>query len=588
MTRVLDDPSPLATRAAIVCLLLAIAIVYLPVAHFEFVNWDDDQYIVENPRVLDGLTADNIRWAFTTTHVANWHPLTWLSHQLDCTLFGARPGAAHLVNVAWHLLNTLLVIRVLRRLGASAGFALAVAALWALHPLRVESVAWVSERKDLLSAAAGLSAVWAYVRYVEAPSARRMAIVAAWQLVSLLCKPMLVTLPVLLLVLDAGPLGRWHGPEWRSRLLEKWPLVTLSAVFCVVAIDAQHAGGALRSVETLTLGARVANAGQAYLVYLAQSVWPIDLACFYPLSPANLLGAAIMLVATLALLCYARRLPRVTSAWLWYVVALVPVIGLVQVGGQAHADRYTYLPQLGVLVASASLAGVWLRSTRLAGLATLAACVALAGLTARQVLVWRDSETLFTHCLAVTGEQSVAHFNLGLHLAAQQRTVEAEEHYRRAIALQPHSPKAHNNLGLLIKERDPSTALTHFRTAVAQQSGYFEGLMNLGQLLEQTGDGPGAIDALRQVVELRPDAPRGHMILGRLLANAGNLSAAESRLQRALELQPREPETLLYLGMVKIRQGDVTAGRRLLEQARDLAGENRAVRELAVRELEKL
>lgn len=577
----------------IVCLLGAIALVYAPTADLAFVNWDDDQYIVENPDVLGGLSWDGAGWAFTTAHVANWHPLTWLSHQFDVSLFGPSAGPPHVENVLWHMLNTLLVLRVMRRLGASFGFSLGTAALFAMHPLRVESVAWVSERKDLLSAAAGLCAVLAYVGYVESPSRRRMTLVAAWQIVSLSAKPMLVTLPVLLLILDAGPLRRLTRDDWRRRVWEKGLLIVISAAFCLVAIAAQQAGGALRTIENHSLFERAANAGQAYLVYLWQTVWPVQLACFYPLRESAYGGAAaaVVVAATIALVWNFRRAPRVASGWLWYVVALLPVIGLVQVGGQAHADRYTYLPQLGLFVAfGVAAASTPLRRFPVLCAAAVAAIVVALGMqSARQVRTWHDSETLFTHCLAVTGEQALPHFNLGLHFAAQQRWVDAEEHYRLAIKLKPDYPKAHNNLGLLMRQRgDMPGAIDEFRTAVRQQPGFFQALMNLGQALEQTGQVAEATDALQKAVELQPDDPRAQMIFGRLLGQTGQWTTAEQRLRRAMELAPQDPEPLLYLGIIKVRQGEVAEGRRLFEQARDAAGANEAVRQYATRQLEQL
>lgn len=578
---------------AIVCLLAAIAFVYAPTAGFEFVNWDDDQYIVENPHVLGGLSGSNIRWAFTTTRVANWHPLTWLSHQLDVSAFGVRSGPPHVENVVWHMLNTLLALQVLRRLGASFGFALGTAALFALHPLRVESVAWVAERKDLLSAAAGLCAVLAYLRYVESPSRLRMALVAAWQIISLSAKPMLVTLPVLLLILDAGPLGRLTRDDCRRRMWEKRSLIVISAAFCLIAIGAQQSGGALRTIEHHSLLQRVANAGQSYVVYLWQTVWPANLACFYPLrEPTHGLAAAGSVVAaTVGLIWTFRRVPLIASGWLWFVVALLPVIGLVQVGGQAHADRYTYLPHLGLFAAIGVAAmSTPLRRFPAVCLAMIAAiAVALGVQSSRQVATWRDSESLFTHCLAVTGEQALPHFNLGLHLAAEQRFADAETHYRLAIELQPEYPKAHNNLGLLLKQRgELRAAIDEFRIAVAQQPAYFHALMNLGQSLEQTGQVAEATDALRQAVELEPDDPRAQMIFGRLLGQSSQWTDAELRLRRAIELAPHDPEPLLYLGIIKVRQGEVAEGRRLFEQARDAAGNNEAIRNYATQQLQQL
>ncbi|MBL8826971.1 MAG: tetratricopeptide repeat protein [Planctomycetaceae bacterium] len=569
----------------------AIAFTYDPVRQFDFVNWDDDQYIVENPRVLGGLTAENIAWAFTTTHVANWHPLTWLSHQLDATWFGARPGPVHVENVLWHILNTWLVLRVLRQLGMSLMGALAITGIFALHPLRVESVAWISERKDLLSACAGLCAVLAYLRYVRQPSAWRMALVAAWQFVSLLCKPMLVTLPVLLLILDDYPLRRWSRPTWRAILGEKWPLIVVSLLFCVIALFAQHAGGALRTIGELPLLDRITNAAAVVFIYLRQTAWPSELACFYPRRVYAWGGAAAVILGLITLAAWHGRASRhvLFSGWLWYLVALLPVVGLVQVGDQAHADRYTYLPQLGLITMLVVSVGRWLPKRHVQAVVVAAVLLMLSWQTSRQVLVWRDSETLFTHCLAVTGEQPLAHFNLGLHLAAHGQPVEAEEHYRRAVALQPVYPKAHNNLGVLLKERgDLPAAVEQFRLAAAQQPGYFAALMNLGQTLDALGDTSGASDALRHAVEAEPLNVRGHTAIGRLLLNQRNLSGAATRLARAIELAPQDPEALLYLGIVRIEEGATTEARTLIERARQLSPHDARVQRVAAEQLARL
>ncbi len=574
-------------------LFIAIAIVfsYAPVAHFEFVNWDDDQYIVENPRVLGGLTPDNIAWAFTTTHVANWHTLTWLSHQLDCTLFGARPGPAHVENVVWHLLNTWLVFCVLRRLGAATGTAIIVTGIFALHPLRVESVAWISERKDLLSACAGLCAVWAYLNHVALPTRGRLAIVAGWQVVSLMCKPMLVTLPVLLLVLDFHPLRRLTRQTWHLRLREKWPLFAVSLLFCAIALIAQHAGGALRTFDELPLLDRITNVAAVVFVYLQQTIWPSELACFYPRRIYAWGGAAVLMLILITIGAWRGRVrrPELLSGWLWYLIALLPVIGLVQVGDQAHADRYTYLPHLGLITMLIVIVGRQLPGRRVQMLLAAVVLVALPGQTRRQIQVWRDSETLFEHCLAVTGEQPLPHFNLGLHLAAQGKATEAEEHYRRAIALQPHYPKAHNNLGVLLKERgELAAAVEQFRLATEQQPGYFAALMNLGQSLDAMGNTAAASDALRQAVDAEPNNVRGHTALGRLLLNQRNLSGAATRLARAVELSPHDPEALLYLGVLRIEEGSRDEARRLIEQARQLAPHDARVQRVVAEQLARL
>ena len=592
-------------------LVLATYAAYAPVAGFDFVNWDDDQYIVENPHVLGGLTGANIRWALTTTHLGNWHPLTWLSHQLDCTLFGARPGPAHIENVIWHTLNTLLVWQLLRKRRAESGkparrtefAAVLVAALFALHPLHVESVAWVSERKDLLSAFFGLLAIGAYLRNVARPSMASMLSVAGLQTLSLLCKPMLVTLPALLLILDYWPLRRWLRLHWRNLVVEKWPLIAVSLVFSLIAVVTQQSAGTLQTVEQMPLDLRLANALYSYLVYIAQAYGPANLACFYPLRRSGfpldmpaigiILYGAFLVYGTRFIWQLRRRLPFAWAGWLWYIISLLPVIGFVQIGWQAHADRYTYLPLLGLFTTVAygltTFSRRSKRTRRFWGLVSLAAVVMLAILARRQVQTWRDSETLFTHCLTVTGEQSLAHFNLGLHLAGQRRWAEAETHYRSAIRLQPNYPRAHNNLGVMLKEQGrEAEALDAFQVAVDQQPDYFEARMNLGQALEARGDASKAIVHFSQAVELRPDDMPAQIALGRALANAGNATAAESRLRAALQQSPAHAEAKFYLALVVIQLGRIDEGRQLFLDAQRLSTDDPRLQELINRQLKQL
>ena len=591
-------------------LVLATFVAYAPVAGFDFVNWDDDQYIVENPHVLGGLTAANIRWAFTTTHLGNWHPLTWLSHQLDCTLFGARPGPAHVENVIWHVLNTLLVWQLVRKRKAESGkparrtefTAVLVAALFALHPLHVESVAWVSERKDLLSAFFGLLAIGAYLRYVERPSLARMFIVAGLQTLSLLAKPMLVTLPALLLILDYWPLRRWSRENLRRVIVEKWPLITVSLLFSLIAVVTQRAAGALQTVEQLPIFMRVIHAAGAYLVYIEQTFWPVNLACFYPLRlddyplawpvVASCLYAVALGMTTRLAWRLRHAFPCLLGGWLWYLVSLLPVIGLAQVGWQAHADRYTYLPLLGVFVPLAcwlSIVATQLpRGRTIVPLASLIVVTLLALQTRRQVETWHNSETLFTHCLAVTGEQPLARFNLGLHLAGQRRFAEAETNYLGAIHLQPIYPRAHNNLGVVLKEQGrEAEAIKAFQVAVDQQPDYFEARMNLGQALEARGDAAKALVHFSHAIELRPDDIPAQIALGRALANAGNATAAESRLRTALQQSPAHAEAKFYLALVVIQLGRNDEGRQLLLDAQRVSTDDPRLQELISRHLKQ-
>jgi hypothetical protein len=438
-------------------LLAAIGVVYWPVRHFEFINFDDDVYVWANPEVQNGLTLRGLAWAFTTGHAGNWHPLTWLSHMLDCQLFGVNAGAHHLVNVLFHAANTLLLFGVLKRMTGARWRSALVAALFALHPLHVESVAWVAERKDVLSTCFWLLTLWAYVRYVQKPeihySTAALRPLTSWNywlaLVFFVCglmsKPMVVTLPLVLLLLDYWPLNRVAGcklpaassdPE-RSTLLalvwEKVPFLALAGVSCGLTLWVQQRGGAVASVESLPLGLRTGNAVVAYVRYLGHAFWPGGLAVFYPYQAWSLptvVGAGVLLAGVTGVVVWRGRSERhLLVGWLWYLATLIPVIGLVQVGGQSLADRYTYVPLIGMFVLVAWGMPRSLTQPRLGKLAMIAAASAVlcacAVLSWVQVHHWRDSETLFRYALKVTTGSAQAHNNLGVALAAQGKLAEA-------------------------------------------------------------------------------------------------------------------------------------------------------------------
>lgn len=430
--------------------LIALALVfstfaaYWPVTGNQFVAYDDPSYVTDNLQVTAGLSVSSALWAFSTTHGANWHPLTWLSHQADVSLFGLNPGRHHLTNLLLHVLNTLLVLLLLNRLTGAFWRSALVAALFALHPLHVESVAWVSERKDLLCAAFFLAALLAYQRFCVQQRALR------WHLTSLglftcalLAKPMAVTLPVLLLLLDWWPLGRFSRGAWRRLVVEKVPFLLLSLASSWITFIAQRSGGAVVTLDHIGIGMRIANAIFSLAAYLMKMLWPTRLAALYPFPesiPVGQLSSALLLLVLLGAgaLWQLRRRPYVLFGLGWYLVMLVPVIGLVQVGNQAMADRYTYLPLLGIFLAiSFGVTELFTdREMLLAGM-----CVALlAGLTLAtryQVLVWRDSETLYRHALAVTENNRYMRHNLADELTRQGRWREASQEQAKVVVQWP-------------------------------------------------------------------------------------------------------------------------------------------------------
>lgn len=511
-----------ARDAAIVAALAALAlVVFLPVRGFEFVNYDDPTYVADNPVVRAGLTWHGFTWAFGTFLSGNWHPLTWLSLMADVALFGVDPAGHHLVNVALHAANAALVFLVLARATGQRWRSALVAALFAVHPLHVESVAWISERKDLLSAFFGLLAVGAWVAYARRPSTGRYLAVAAALAAGLACKPMLVTLPVAFLLLDRWPLRR--AAPARALLLEKAPLLLLSVASSAVTFVAQRSGGAVSSLGSVGVGARLANAVLSYGTYLARTVWPAGLAVVYPhpaLTPAGMPWALVALsaVALLAISGFVAwqwsARPSLAAGWLWYLLTLVPVIGLVQVGPQGLADRYSYLPLIGIFVAIAwaipDAAGRPARRTLAVGGALLA--IAAAATAARvQTQYWRDSVTLFRRALAVTRDNATAQRNLGI---------------------------------AYLERRQYGPGIAALRESLRLMPGDAWAWMDLGVALSTTGDDAAAGRAFREAVRLRPDDGEVLFNFGVFSATVGETATARAVYARLLPLRPELAQEL--------------------------------------------
>lgn len=467
-----------------------------------FVRFDDDVYVFENPRVAAGLTAEGTRWALATGHAANWHPLTWLSHMADVEWYGLRPAGHHLTSLLLHAANAILLFWVLRGMTGRFWPALLAAALWAAHPLRTESVVWISERKDVLAMLFGLLAVGMHGRNASGEGTRptrfRMGPVAAFFALSLMAKPTWVTLPFLLLLLDFWPLKRWPTEPWRKLATEKWPLFLLAAASCAVTYAVQQAGGAVRAFEGYPFPVRLGNAAVAYMEYVRALVWPVDLSFFYPHPGAGIPGwriwgaVALLAAATGAAWRARRRQPWWLAGWLWFLGALVPMIGLVQVGGAAWADRYSYLPHLGLVAALVFGAGEIPRINApgdnktqvILGTSVLVLVLVLTLMSRRQTQVWRDSETLFAHALAVREDNALAHGNLGAWLAAQGRAEEARRHLERSLEIQPRRNDARFNLGnLRLEQGDKAGAIQSYRAMVADNPRHAQALNNLAYLL---------------------------------------------------------------------------------------------------------
>jgi tetratricopeptide (TPR) repeat protein len=514
-----------------------------------YVSLDDPQYVSANPLVLRGLTLEGLRYALTTTDLGNWHPLTWISHMAVAEVAGAAPAAHHATNVALHVACVVLLFAFLRKTTAAPWASALAAGLFAVHPMHVESVAWVAERKDVLSTAFWLLAMLAHARWaLSRQSAWRWWTAAAMAL-GLMSKPMLVTLPLALLLLDVWPLRRTRaGESFLALAAEKLPLFVLSAAASAVTLWAQGAEGALEAIEPPGLIVRLANALRACGVYLAQTLWPVDLAVFYPYPdpvPAAQVALSAAALAALSAVAWnaARRAPWLTVGWLWFLVTLLPVIGLVQVGAQAHADRYVYVPHVGLFAAlafgSAQLAarGPLARALTCAvGVAAIAACALL---TRAQVALWRDDRALFEHAIAVTGGSPVAHDALGRSLQQAGELEAAIEHYRAAIALRPGFASAWVNLGTALDASgDPSGALKSFERATQEAPELAEAWVNLGGALGRAQRSGEAAAALARALELDPTNP------GALLNAAlndylrGERASSIAHFRRALEADP--------------------------------------------------
>jgi Flp pilus assembly protein TadD len=635
--------------AWLLALLLALVTLalYWPATQCDFVNYDDTMYVIDNSHVTSGLTLANAGWAWRTGYAANWHPVTWLSHMLDCQMFGLKPWGHHLINMLLHASNTALVFLVFRRMTRATWRSLMVAALFGLHPLRVESVAWVTERKDVLSAFFGLLALMAYARYaqgrgrksegrrpkaegnpksearspkpeaagpwsvVSGPSTLRSVTEDGWSLshlpspiyyllslcffaLGLLSKAMLVTVPLVMLLLDYWPLRRagaaaedghhvsrftFHvsRPALLPLFLEKLPFFALSAILSIVTFLVQQHGGAVAAVENVPLGARCGNALISYGRYLGKLFWPTELAVFYPRPEHWPLGQVLLaggVILGLSVLVWVprRRAPYLLVGWLWFLGTLVPVIGLVQVGQQAMADRYTYLPSLGLLIltvwGACELTRRWrygVLALAVAGGAALVLCLAL---TRQQLGHWKDSETLFRQALAVTENNQIAHNQLGTALDKKGQMDEAIRQYQEAVRLKPDYADAHNNLGAALDEQGQSDeAIRQLQEALRLKPDHAEAHNNLGIALGKQGQTDEAIRQFQEAVRLKPDYADAHYDLSVALGRKGQTGEAIRQLQEALRLKPDYAEAHNNLGTAFYQQGRTGEAIRQFQEA---------------------
>jgi protein O-mannosyl-transferase len=576
-----------------ICLGIALCtlIVFWPVHSYEFVNYDDPDYVTENGMVQRGLTVDGLLWALKTSYASNWHPLTWISHMIDANIYGPHAGGHHFTNILFHITNAILLFLLLNRLTNKLWPGAVVAAFFALHPMHVESVAWISERKDVLSAFFWLLTLLFYARYVAESRQRKTGYQISYGIallclvLGLLSKPMVVTLPFVLRLIDYWPLNRISKTmpqtedqqnvfvfrHWTPFIKEKIPFFTLSIISCIITFMAQRKGGTVASLEHLPFVSRLANIPVAYLLYLEKLVWPQNQSVLYP-HPAHwptglIVGSMITLVAvTYAVIRLGRRAPYLPVGWFWFLGTLIPVIGLVQVGVQCMADRYSYIPYIGLFVAIVwGIAEITSRSKTIpkiafvAGVAVLFACGTL---TAHQLHYWKNSETLFTRAeqvaygnslFRVAAQTSPAftdiHNNLGRALADGGKESEAIHQYEMGLELNPNHAELNNNYGnLLIKSRRLDEAMPHLATALTTNPNFAEAHVNLGILLAMRGKYDDAIGHFQVAAQLRPYDGSVH-------SNLGNALAMQNRFEEALEqfsivatLLPADPNAHFNLG----------------------------------------
>ncbi len=596
----------------VVSLLLLTAAAYWQAISLDFVNYDDPAYVTENDIVQNGLTADGVRWSFTTVYIGNWHPLTWLSHMLDIQIFGLNPAGHHFGNLLFHIANTLLLFLLLLRMTKAPWQSAFAAALFALHPLHVESFAWISERKDVLSTFFLILTIGAYVLYVEKPRLPRYGCVVILFLLGLMAKPMLVTLPFLLLLLDFWPLGRLQPPgqagvsrepagrpatpgkrkskvarprraaapsveaslplalPWpriRGFVLEKIPLFALSALFSVITFVTQHGEGSVSSLEAMPLGFRIANSLLSYARYMGKMIWPDHLAVFYPYPKVLplwlVIGAALLLIGiTWAAARSAGRFPWLIVGWLWYLGTLVPVIGIVAVGSQAMADRYTYVPLVGLFIMIAWGAPELLKRVRgkepILAVAAGAAIAALMAVTWSQLSHWQNGVSLFRHTLAVTSDNSTAHDLMGSALRRTGDTEGALAHFSEAIRINPANAKAHDHLGNILADRGRTDeAVAHYLDAVRFNPRDEIFRNNLGKAYFEQGKIDEAIREIRTALDLKPDFAEARYNLGSILGSQGKHAEAMAHFREALRKRPGWAQLHNNLGSALLLQGNV-------------------------------
>jgi protein O-mannosyl-transferase len=568
------------TVVIMIALVVPTLFVYWQVQNSDFINYDDPSYVLDNHMVKKGLSLEGVRWAFQTKTASNWHPLTWLSHMLDFQLFGKNPAGHHLTNLFFHLANTLLLFIILKDMSASYWCSAFVAAMFALHPQHVESVAWVSERKDVLSLFFGLLALIFYVKYIKQTVRRNYLISLFFYILSLMSKPTLVTFPFFLILLDYWPLGRFSFINFKQNqfrlimrylLVEKIPFFASSFISCIITYYVQNLGGAVGSLKTIPIMVRISNAFISYALYIDKTVWPRNLSVLYPYPEkifiSEALGAALIVFSiSISVVYLAKRFAFLFVGWFWYLGTLVPVIGIVQVGIQTSSDRYTYVPLIGIFIMfSWSLKEMAQRLPSKRTIIYAFAILLLASWTyisREQVSYWKNSISLFKHAISLKYDNVYAHLNLGSAYEKTGNNDLAMLHFQEALQIDPLNSRAMNNIGvqLLLKGRNEE-AVKYFKRAIALDPGLTEAHINMGAYFEKLPNGESeAIQHFDKALEIDKNSFIAHYNLGLILLRKGDTENATRHFENAVRLNPD-------FGMAHYQLGIIYSKKQIKEKA---------------------
>jgi tetratricopeptide (TPR) repeat protein len=592
-----------------IALIVVTLAVYWQTVNHQFLNFDDNVYVTANHHVATGITGRNIMWAFSSVEASNWHPLTWLSHMTDAQLFGMSPGGHHITSTIFHSLSTLLLFLLLLRLTGALWSSSFVAALFALHPLHVESVAWIAERKDVLSAFFWFLTLFLYSEYAAKRNKKLYLLALCSFILGLMAKPMLVTLPLILLLLDLWPLDRYRSgniePQFQQNFLtiagglikEKIPFFACSLLSVFITIYAQNKGGSIAALSAIPFPLRCENAIVSYVTYIGKTFWPHNLAVYYPFPLAiptwQVISSLLilLLLSAIALRTWKTR-PYLTAGWFWFLVTLLPVIGLIQIGDQAMADRYSYIPVTGLFIIAAwGFRDLTINVPYRHSLSALIACSVLiisTAITWQQLGYWRDNYSLFRHTLSITTGNYKIHYNLGLALQSKGELTEAIHQYQEVLRTNPFHADTHNNLGLALQTKgDLNAAVQEFQTALRIDPGYKNAHVNLGAAFQANGMLDAAILEYGRALQISPNDADAHYNKGVALQAKGELDAASQEYREVIRTNPGHKNAHSNQGVVLAIKGDLPTAIREFQEALRISPYDTSVKnnlELALRQ----